>query len=209
VVEVSAIPATWSAPRNTLFVSKGRASTYIAPSWSWASVQGFVRLGFENPDNPSNRILLEVLDVKVDLVNERYPLGSVKGGRLDVKGALAKEGLKIEYDSLILKGNDENKGKVYLDDHGLDTAEAALYYLSVILEQNNICVGDSLRGVILQPRYPGTETEFVRVGQFSTFWAKMTKGFQELCREYALSRGIAGAEDQANLMGPTHEIRIY
>jgi len=64
-----------------------RMSSYVAPSWSWASVTG--RLGGEIQDLETNTVtLIDILRTSVN-VSQRNPLGVVSGGALRIQAHLA------------------------------------------------------------------------------------------------------------------------
>lgn len=71
-----------------------RAAAYVAPSWSWASVQSSVDDfsffsedgGEEGGVGTTSALGFEVLECVVDLVDPSFEFGAVKGGRLLVRG---------------------------------------------------------------------------------------------------------------------------
>ncbi|KAH8694341.1 hypothetical protein GQ44DRAFT_733820 [Phaeosphaeriaceae sp. PMI808] len=70
-------------PRYT----SGRTNSYVAPSWSWASVTG--RLGGEMQDLETNtHTLIDRVHTSVD-VSQHNPLGIVSGGVLQIQAHLS------------------------------------------------------------------------------------------------------------------------
>ncbi|VUC24138.1 unnamed protein product [Clonostachys rosea] len=60
------------------------ASTYQAPSWSWASTNDLVN--FTNPDSFADNENLTLVGSDVELVNENNPYGAVSSGYIIVRG---------------------------------------------------------------------------------------------------------------------------
>ena len=75
----------WKASGSTK-ASCARASQYIAPSWSWASVHGPVEL-CPHP-YPTTEPALSIVSCEVTLRNVKNPYGSVLAGKLTVHGLL-------------------------------------------------------------------------------------------------------------------------
>lgn len=67
-----------------------RPTTYRAPSWSWAAVQGTVRHRFTWPsdveDTPGNVALAKIVECRVTLEDSTLPFGRVTGGVLVLRG---------------------------------------------------------------------------------------------------------------------------
>lgn len=96
--------------------SSKRATSYQAPSWSWASVDGLVRLG-EYLDLSGMPVICEeggviysvtsapiatILDVDTSLVRSHDPFGQVCSGKLVVRGQLHRLGTKQKRGALII-----------------------------------------------------------------------------------------------------------
>jgi hypothetical protein len=62
-----------------------RPSTYRAPTWSWASVEG--KISWYHPAIDYAWVT-EIIDAHVDLVDQAYPFSQVSGGYLRVRGPL-------------------------------------------------------------------------------------------------------------------------
>ncbi|KAL1946189.1 hypothetical protein VTO73DRAFT_15316 [Trametes versicolor] len=76
----------WMAPSRHCT----RPTTYRAPSWSWAAVEGSINpfphtLTFEDPRTV---VLVEVVECRVTLEDPSIPFGRVTGGTLALRGAL-------------------------------------------------------------------------------------------------------------------------
>jgi hypothetical protein len=96
----------WSGKRGT-----GQA--YTAPSWSWASTEGFVGDAFL-PVHPSHVVRqIEVLEAHVDLVSQN-PYGQLTGGYLRVVGRLTTA--KIIFQDQILGIRKEKRPTLLLPD---------------------------------------------------------------------------------------------
>lgn len=84
VEELSAIPAGSHAPLEDWTGNKS-LSRYVAPSWSWASVQGEIRFLEGSFQAPRRSIIEEIARVTHVQVSPRYttdPLGGVESGQL-------------------------------------------------------------------------------------------------------------------------------
>lgn len=77
----------WFTHKGSASVESSRPTTYRAPSWSWASVEGACILPyFVNWLDPSEP-MIEILSAHIELASEDET-GPVKGGYLDVLGRL-------------------------------------------------------------------------------------------------------------------------
>ncbi|CZR62630.1 uncharacterized protein PAC_12527 [Phialocephala subalpina] len=88
-----------------------RPSTYRAPSWSWASLDGTVVLN-DAPNSTSN--ILEILEVAVELGIKANPFGTVRHAKLRVKGLLKMA--IVCSDDLRDRCNDTRLGFAYIDE---------------------------------------------------------------------------------------------
>jgi hypothetical protein len=86
-----------------------RPSSYRAPSWSWASVEGSI-----NPDyfgwETSHRTLLTISECALALVSPMLPYGSVSSGYITAGGRLRKMNLQVDTHSLV-SSTIENSGE--------------------------------------------------------------------------------------------------
>lgn len=78
----------WEVRGMQWICASSRPIQYIAPSWSWASTNGSVEQACGVRFSDERDIILDVMDVKVDLVSNVNPFGQVKGGYITVKGYL-------------------------------------------------------------------------------------------------------------------------
>ena len=175
----------WEVRGIQWLVSRTCPKTYIAPSWSWASTNGHI----ENACNiwfaDNHEIVLEVLDVRVELVSNKNHFGQVKNGFLRVRGSLAKVGVHIEESksnrgSYRLFINGLQVGNALLDVNSQErepTIHRDLYYLPIRYKPRHeeVVRGGTpiwipeISGIILRPTYTETQQEFVRVGRFDVF----------------------------------------
>jgi hypothetical protein len=102
------------APRNR------RPTSYRAPSWSWASIDGLVSfLHCKDVKNPFDYVL-EVVSSHVDLEDDCNPFGRVKEGSLVLRGQL-KQAKRIDFfehgifATEKVTGKEVEVGKVFLD----------------------------------------------------------------------------------------------
>ncbi|KAF2188055.1 HET-domain-containing protein [Zopfia rhizophila CBS 207.26] len=84
----------WEVTGIQWVIRRSRPVAYIAPSWSWASMNGHIE-GACSVWFPDNReILIEISDARVELVSKENPFGQVKSGFLRIQGSLAQDGEK-------------------------------------------------------------------------------------------------------------------
>ncbi|EEB96127.1 hypothetical protein MPER_04793, partial [Moniliophthora perniciosa FA553] len=83
----------WRKARDSL---RARPTLYLAPSWSWASVDGQAilysaldqRLDVEFMADPTQVKSCEILECNVELDDERLPHGKVKSGSLKLRATM-------------------------------------------------------------------------------------------------------------------------
>ena len=75
-----------------------RPTEYLAPSWTWPSVDGQVIVCAGAPYNPREQIVdvCDVLECEIALVDQRLPYGQVKAGHLKVRGVVAPAWVVVE-----------------------------------------------------------------------------------------------------------------
>jgi hypothetical protein len=135
----------------------GKSVKYRAPSWSWASVDGTVT-PLDERSKCTSRMLLKILECKIDLVNPSDPFGMVSGGHIYVRGLLKRAyGLKYEEEEEeefafvcgLRQENDNSSqfeiGDCWMDDEtlkGTETVNAAdgLYMLLVTKHSNRTSI---------------------------------------------------------------------
>lgn len=154
----------WKVRGIQWVIGHSRPEAYIAPSWSWASINGRI----ENACNiwfPDNReILIEILDVKVEAARTENPFGQVKSGFLRIRGSLAKTGVHIEESksnrgSYRLFINGVRVGDALLDFNGEEKEPSThrdMYYLPIRYNPGNENVAGSDTSILT----PGISASF-------------------------------------------------
>jgi hypothetical protein len=151
---------TWAADGMCRWPSK-----YRAPSWSWASIDGFV---LTHRYDPSDQELIEKLDYELEYVaNDIY--GEVSSGHIRVNGRLYPHRLshRDKHWIAVFVDDDMNSdgysAAVNLDveEEGHNYAQDEYYCLPILYEKSN----SDVRCLSLQPT--GREQgEYFRVGSF-------------------------------------------
>lgn len=122
-----------------------RSSVYRAPSWSWLSLDARIScpVTFESSQ-------IEILQVKIELINERNPTGPVKQGIISVRGQLKLIYLEATPDAR--KGFDVTDevgariGRMRVNFDTESDKETQVYCMPV-----RIIHGDMLEGLLLVP----------------------------------------------------------
>ena len=67
-----------------------RPPVYIAPSWSWASIEGALYYAFsaEETEKVSTKSLCQIKDIKLHHVHAHYKTGPLRGGCIHVRGRI-------------------------------------------------------------------------------------------------------------------------
>ena len=192
--------------------------SYIAPSWSWASVNRQTwNSGFHRYSD-GHDVVVQFLDAQVTLADENNPFGPVTGGHLQVKCPLGKTTDRSKMPEIVNTSFDNADEE---DDNITDSAEMNeecmhLWYMPVQaftkedIEQKlkygkQTCVS----GIILQSTTSQDELQddFKRVGQF--YIEGRPDQFQLACRQYAEEQGLSyGDGDEPDVWGPRHVITI-
>lgn len=170
----------WDVRGTQWMTHRTRPEVYIAPSWSWASMIGHIGdacvVWFED----DREIALEILEVKIELFNDKFPFGRVKGGFLRVNGILAKAGINIEEDNsggYRLYFNGTGVGNVILDNNGLEgepPIQHDLYYLPIRYRNSDVPAAKTvpnyaISGLVLRRSCFSENDEFVRCGRFDLY----------------------------------------
>ncbi|KAL8853687.1 MAG: hypothetical protein Q9221_001498 [Calogaya cf. arnoldii] len=131
-----------------------RPTTYRAPSWSWASVEGecsYLREYDGSPKvNPPEQ-LIEVLAARIELVTED-DMGLVKGGYLDVSGQLSEISPRGETwqsgrsSPLLIQGLPTNLS-IDLDDAEPDI-DGPVYCLMMVIYPDGMLKGLALQRIV-------------------------------------------------------------
>ncbi|KAK3995016.1 heterokaryon incompatibility protein-domain-containing protein [Cladorrhinum sp. PSN332] len=188
------------------------------PSWSWASLHdGKVASGVATVLHADERdIMLNIIDVQVDLVNDKHPFGQINGGILRVRGNLAMTGVTVEREvhevagscKMVQTADGRYFGQAYMDyptEHsnstsgpgsGSGSGSGSYYFLPVRCPPSPLTGEElgsrvnvpSIAGIILLPAHSNTETEFVRVGQFDVHREQNAEIFRDACRRYTRGR---------------------
>ncbi|MDI1487504.1 MAG: hypothetical protein OHK93_006774 [Ramalina farinacea] len=138
-----------------------RSSVYRAPSWSWLSLDARIScpVMFESSQ-------IEILQVKIDLINERNPTGPVRQGILSIRGQLkliylqATSGARKGFDVTDEVGARIGRMRVNFDTES--DKEIQVYCMPV-----RMIPGDMLEGLLLLPS-KRSHTELTRVAYFDS-----------------------------------------
>ncbi|KAL9039821.1 MAG: hypothetical protein Q9180_002300 [Flavoplaca navasiana] len=131
-----------------------RPTTYRAPSWSWASVEGecwYKREYDGSPEVDPPEKLIEVLAAHIELVTEDE-MGLVKGGHLDVSGQLSQispRGKAWESGGsspLLIQGLPTNL-RMTLDDLEADI-EGPVYCMMMVIYPSGMLQGLALQRIV-------------------------------------------------------------
>ena len=97
---------------------RARPFAYRAPSWSWASVDGFISISF---DKVYDAVMIEVVDVHIEYATDD-DTGTILSGWVDLKGILRPARLEwnaypghYESDWLVVLSDDNNHRQVKLN----------------------------------------------------------------------------------------------
>ncbi|KAL8977613.1 MAG: hypothetical protein Q9205_006624 [Flavoplaca limonia] len=131
-----------------------RPTTYRAPSWSWASVEGkcwYKREYDGSPKVDPPEKLVEVLAAHIELVTEDE-MGLVKGGHLDVSGQLSQISPRGEAwqnggsSPLLIQGLPTNL-RMTLDDLEADI-EGPVYCMMMVIYPSGMLQGLALQRIV-------------------------------------------------------------
>ncbi|KAF4773254.1 hypothetical protein HER10_EVM0008235 [Colletotrichum scovillei] len=150
---------------------RSRPEKWVAPSWSWASVQGSVDFAFAQ----TGKSLVDIIGAETTLNSLGNPYGRVISGSLTLSGpclATRDAGSHGEDSdgTRWLNYKDEWVGYLFLDadpysqeHHEVLWRQETLYFLGLRSEWLPEQVGENLRGLVLMERSPSL---FYRVGAF-------------------------------------------
>jgi hypothetical protein len=190
-----AIDLQWSCPRDETLEDgfpsrKPRAQSYVAPSWSWASVNGavedFVHVWEEEGDDGGigykNSFGFEVVSCEVELAVPSFEHGAVTSGTLVVRGRVCKlfwhshpnddHHKFLESDGRLTKSADGNSdsvdpeikcGEATLDALDPDVHEGVEVFCLAGRLVENVPGRDDIEGMMLLPT---TEGQYRRIGFF-------------------------------------------
>ncbi|KAL3427228.1 hypothetical protein PVAG01_00737 [Phlyctema vagabunda] len=140
---------------------------YIAPSWSWASIDGGKRvnnseygLTFDNcTNNSTNKTLIKIIKSEVNLKNPDDRFGAITSGHMDLKGAVITAELSMpsfkvcHYEGAEIKLKPDVSGIHY---------RSRLRFVPVKLDP----VGESITGLLIEPTR-NQKDEYRRLGLFT------------------------------------------
>lgn len=188
----------WKVREIQWVVNRSRIDTYVAPSWSWASVNGHIENACDIWYPDDREILIEIVDVKVEVVSKDSPFGQVKSGFLRIRGNLAQAGVHIEESKsnrgssqLFVHGKWSGNALLDIDSGGAEPSiRKDLYYLPIryrlgyddMVEKGMHVLTSDIYGIILRPIVSGTWQSFIRVGTFDIFGRQ--KEFKSACFDY-------------------------
>jgi hypothetical protein len=180
---------------NTIVPGKGPSKEYVAPSWSWASVNAGVLFGYPKND-------IRIVDCRVDLAGDDH-FGQLKGGHITIEGLIAPLLIKTskKYPTIttfrasfnITRFNYENADDTRLqwDNSNADTTISQLQSLYVLGSWHGGAMGDQLYGLILGKGY---DNKFRRYGFINFIFSPRKKKLflqaSEYFRRYAENHDV-------------------
>jgi hypothetical protein len=172
----------WTPLGGSQDTRQPRPTTYRAPSWSWASVDGTIDFEILRESyRPHVKAGCEILAHKVVLANENAPFGAVRTGYLVMRGSMKRATLYYSRGKLRFDGVNNQKPKDeaspfrwtqggHLDvklpgeDEAGDTASLCVYAFAVLYDRH------SVEGLLLDEAKDHVGA-FRRVGWF---WSHLT-----------------------------------
>ena len=111
-----------------------RPPVYIAPSWSWASIEGAIDYGFsaEEMEKVSTKSLCQIKDIKLHHVHARYKTGPLRGGCIHLRGHIIGP---ITHEFEYLAEDDEIQQALQTADWGYDETSVSGYSVVSYLDQ--------------------------------------------------------------------------
>ncbi|KAM0801878.1 heterokaryon incompatibility protein-domain-containing protein [Usnea florida] len=151
--------------RDRLFPHK-RPRTYVAPSWSWLSVDGPIIFGHEG----LRYNFLEKVDIRVKLLNKN-PFGTIKSGWIKARGWLTTVQWRVEpgqYGQLVTIGDDwtHTNSLVSMDTaEEMDEGHTRLTVCLPVASDVHPSHSAELYGLLLTPT-GAKKHEYRRIGMF-------------------------------------------
>ena len=151
--------------------ANGRASQrptpYRAPSWSWLSIDGDVKLASLG----SNPTLIDVKHIHIDLLDKNHPTGQIKGGHIVMCCQLlsATHGARISSDPnipqnyLLFNGQEIGTTQIFFDEAARKPAKNELIFCVPISYERNTF---RISGLVLSPTTGERGAEYQRIGLF-------------------------------------------
>ena len=111
-----------------------RPPVYIAPSWSWASIEGALYYAFsaEETEKVSTKSLCQIKDIKLHHVHAHYKTGPLRGGCIHVRGHIIGP---ITEEFEYLGEDDEIQHALQTADFGFDETSENGYTVVSYLDQ--------------------------------------------------------------------------
>lgn len=166
----------------------GRPSTYLAPSWSWLSIDGGVMAARVFQDD---RVVLEILDVNVTHFSESIR-DSIKNGYIHARGILGRavwrhrHGKRWEFRPIRGCRPSSRPGQAgVFTDEMVDEISHDAVYLPVILSDHNHLI----MGLLLTPTGEA-KSEYQRIGVFSISGEEDCKSIMETKTRRGLWRSM-------------------
>ena len=152
-----------------------RPTTYVAPSWSWLSVDGPVNL---SPYGSMSYILLEIIDIEIELLNNNL-FGTIKSGWIQARGWLSagiwqhsKEAQPYNGRLQSILGHQCSPSNYLTLDTVVEPKEVVC--LPVASERREYLVEGLIYGLVLAPT-GAKRDEYRRIGTFSMGLARKNR----------------------------------
>ena len=149
-------------------MSNSRPKDYRAPTWSWASVDGFVNLAFIRPNTKYH---IEIDEVRVTPVSSVHDTGCISDGYFRARGLLIRDKLvKYQRDSdfPFLAGKDEDTNMVVRLDTPVNQCREKLIVLPILTNSNGPGHEDYwFHALLLQERAMSPNGFYTRIGYAS------------------------------------------
>jgi len=188
----------WQARGQTATTSRTRPPEYRAPTWSWASMIGYIESACQVHFADERDIIISIIDANVELVTGNS-FGQVKGGSLRLEGYLAKRNIILqEYDDnrgldcLRIDGIRAGNGLLDIDSTNKEpVTRDNLYYLPIRYVPDSPLkmitdwegeLSPKVVGIVLRSTGEDNCLKFTREGQFEIF--SSLDSFQLACRQF-------------------------
>lgn len=206
----------WEVRGEVGIADQYRTSTYVAPTWSWASVTGRVWAACKVRHADGRDIVVEIIEAQVELVSELSPFGQVKNGFIRVKGPLVKGRkfrnihVRTSDSSRILIGDDITLDVIW--DNGEEENSNGIlegfYCLPIQLVKDHeptpsLMAVPPISGIVLRLTSPQGQ-EYVRVGKFVAYGGY--ERFQAACRNFGDAANSSEGCDEG--WGKMHTLTI-
>lgn len=160
----------WKAERLVLHhTPNSRPSSYRAPSWSWASINGNVR----HITLQVEHFYAEIIKCSVEPASDLDPFGSIRGGKLLIRGPLKRASAigwgKSDHDRWLLDSKPTSENDAKLGPAWPDINDQDLFDSSGELQSGSPwCLNMASNGtrdvVLFMDRISNTEAQYRRIG---------------------------------------------